>query len=145
MTKQEIRSIALSRLAPSPDAVVYDIGAGTGSCTVELALLVPMGEVFAFEIDDEARTVLDANIDHFSLTNVTVVAGNAARTLPDVTAVPDAVFIGGTKGNISAILDEIYARTACRIVMTAITVETLAAVTAYYAARHDIYWISPRS
>ena len=53
MTKQEIRSIALSRLAPSPDAVVYDIGAGTGSCTVELALLVPMGEVFAFEIDDE--------------------------------------------------------------------------------------------
>lgn len=138
MTKQEIRSIALSRLAPSPDAVVYDIGAGTGSCTVELALLVPMGEVFAFEIDDEARTVLDANIDHFSLTNVTVVAGNAARTLPDVTAVPDAVFIGGTKGNISAILDEIYRKnTACRIVMTAITIETLAAVTAYYAARHD--------
>ncbi len=138
MTKQEIRSIALSRLAPSPQAVMYDIGAGTGSCTVELALLAPAGEIFAFEIDEEALSVLTANIDRFALSNVTVVPGNAARTLPSVADAPEYAFIGGTKGNIPAILDEIYRKNrACRIVMTAITVETLAAVTAYYAGRPD--------
>ena len=54
MTKQEVRSVALSKLAPSADAVVYDIGAGTGSCTVELALQAPFGKVYAFEINGDA-------------------------------------------------------------------------------------------
>ena len=80
MTKQEIRSVALSKLAPSADAVVCDIGAGTGSCTVELALQAPFGHVYAFEINEEALDVLRENIGHFDLSNVTVVAGDASQT-----------------------------------------------------------------
>ena len=125
MTKQEIRSIALSRLAPSPQAVMYDIGAGTGSCTVELALLAPAGEIFAFEIDEEALSVLTANIDRFALSNVTVVPGNAARTLPSVADAPEYAFIGGTKGNLPEILSILFEKNpSVRIVVTAILLET---------------------
>ena len=139
MTKQEIRSIALSKLAPSADAVVCDIGAGTGSCTVELALQAPFGHVYAFEINEEALDVLRENIGHFDLSNVTVVAGDASQTLPSLDIVPDYAFIGGTKGNLAIILDDLYRKNkTCRMVVTAITLETLAAVTAYYAA-HDEY------
>lgn len=137
MTKQEIRSVALSKLAPEADAVVCDIGAGTGSCTVELALQAPFGHVYAFEINEEALTVLQQNIGHFGLTNVTVVTGDASQTLKTLDIAPDYAFIGGTKGNLAAILDDLYDKNeACRMVITAISLETLAAVTAYYAARN---------
>lgn len=111
MTKQEIRSVALSKLAPSADAVVCDIGAGTGSCTVELALQAPFGHVYAFEINEEALDVLRENIGHFDLSNVTVVAGDASQTLPSLDIVPDYAFIGGTKGNLAIILDDLYRKT----------------------------------
>ena len=137
MTKQEIRSVVLSKLAPEADAVVCDIGAGTGSCTVELALQAPFGHVYAFEINEEALTVLQQNIGHFGLTNVTVVAGDASQTLKTLDIAPDYAFIGGTKGNLASILDDLYDKNeACRMVITAISLETLAAVTAYYAARN---------
>lgn len=139
MTKQEIRSVALSKLAPSPEAVIYDIGAGTGSCTVELALQAPLGQVYSFEINPAALALLKENIQHFSLANVTVVEGNAADTLKHVNAVPNYVFIGGTKGNLTLILDEVYTKNpVCAVVITAITLETVAAVTAYYA-QHPEY------
>lgn len=138
MTKQEVRSVALSKLAPKADAVLCDIGAGTGSCTVELALQAPFGHVYAFEIDDQALDVLQQNIRHFNLPNVTVVAGDASQTLKRLDIVPDYAFIGGTKGNLAAILDDLYHKNKdCRIVITAITLETLAAVTAYYAAHGE--------
>ena len=138
MTKQEIRSVALSKLAPEAGAIVCDIGAGTGSCTVELALQAPFGHVYAFEINEAALTVLQQNIDHFNLNNVTVVAGDASQTLKTLDIAPDYAFIGGTKGNLAVILDDLYDKNkACRIVITAITLETLAAVTAYYAAHNE--------
>lgn len=138
MTKQEIRSVALSKLAPSDHAVLCDIGAGTGSCTVELALQAPFGHVYAFEIDDQALDVLQQNIRQFNLPNVTVVAGDASVTLPSLAIVPDYAFIGGTKGSLAAILDDLYHKNKdCRIVITAITLETLAAVTTYYAAHRE--------
>ncbi len=138
MTKQEIRSVALSKLAPEADAVVCDIGAGTGSCTIELALQAPFGHVYAFEVNEEALTVLQQNISHFDLANVTVVAGDASQTLKALDMVPDYAFIGGTKGNLVTILDDLYHKNeACRIVMTAISLETLAAATAYYASHSE--------
>ena len=138
MTKQEIRSVALSKLAPKADAVIYDIGAGTGSCSVELALQAPFGQVFSFEINPDALTILAQNIQHFSLDNVTILPGDASQTLAKVTVAPDYAFIGGTKGKLSKILDCLYEKNpVCAIVITAITVETLAAITAYYAAKED--------
>ena len=138
MTKQEIRSVALSKLAPPADAVVYDIGAGTGSCTVELALQAPFGRVYAFEINDDALRVLKQNIAHFDLANVTVVSGDASARLKDLETPPDYVFIGGTKGRLVAILDEVYRKNeACAVVVTAITIETLAALTTYYGSHPE--------
>lgn len=138
MTKQEIRSVALSKLCPAPNAVVYDIGAGTGSCTVELALQAPFGRVYAFEINDDALRVLKQNIAHFDLANVTVVSGDASARLKDLETPPDYVFIGGTKGRLVAILDEVYRKNeACAVVVTAITIETLAALTTYYGSHPE--------
>lgn len=97
----------------------------------------PFGHVYAFEINEEALTVLQQNIGHFGLTNVTVVAGDASQTLKTLDIAPDYAFIGGTKGNLASILDDLYDKNeACRMVITAISLETLAAVTAYYAARN---------
>ena len=110
---------------------------GRYPCTVELALAGSFGHVYAFEINEEALTVLQQNIGHFGLTNVTVVAGDASQTLKTLDIAPDYAFIGGTKGNLASILDDLYDKNeACRMVITAISLKTLAAVTAYYAARN---------
>jgi precorrin-6Y C5,15-methyltransferase (decarboxylating) len=135
MTKQEIRAVAISKLRPQGEDTIYDVGAGTGSCTVEMALQAPFGKVYAFELDTAAIALLQQNILRFAAVNVTVVCGKAPETMRDLPA-PDCAFIGGTKGNMAAILDCIYSKNRdCRIVITAITIETLAAVTAYYAER----------
>lgn len=135
MTKQEIRAVAISKLRPQWEDVIYDVGAGTGSCTVEMALQAPRGNVYAFEVNTDATELLQQNILRFAATNVTVICGKAPETMKDLPA-PDCAFIGGTKGNTEAILDCIYNKNRdCRIVITAITVETLATITAYYAKR----------
>lgn len=138
MTKQDVRCIAMSRLRPQPDDIVYDVGAGTGSCSVELALQVPWGHVYAMEINPAALQVLAQNKERFALPQLTVVAGDAAETILSLPA-PQRVFIGGTKGKLERILQLIYQKNAaCVVVMTAITIETVAAVTAYYA-KHPVY------
>ena len=105
------------------------------SCTVELALQAPFGRVYAFEINDDALRVLKQNIAHFDLSNVTVVAGDARERLKDIETPPNYAFIGGTKGRLAAILDELYGKNeACAVVVTAITIETLAALTTYYGS-----------
>ena len=138
MTKQEVRCIALSKLQPQPDDIIYDVGAGTGSCSIELALQVPWGHVYAMEINKEALQVLQQNKEQFAVSQLTIVAGDAAETIQNL-PVPQRVFIGGTKGRLGVILDRIYQKNpGCSVVMTAITVETLAVITAYYAL-HTAY------
>ena len=78
------------------------------------------------------------NIAHFDLANVTVVSGDASARLKDLETPPDYVFIGGTKGRLVAILDEVYRKNeACAVVVTAITIETLAALTTYYGSHPE--------
>lgn len=138
MTKQEIRAVAIAKLRPQPEDCLYDIGAGTGSCTVEMARQVPFGHVYAFEMNEEALSLIRQNTDRFRTDNVTVLPGNAAETLQTDIPAPQGVFIGGTKGNLAPVLDEIYAKNpACRIVITAVTIETLAAITAYYKEKKE--------
>lgn len=138
MTKAEIRAVSMAKLRPAAEDVIYDVGAGTGACSIELALQAVFGRVFAFEVNSEAISLLHQNIQRFGTDNITVISGMAPQTMTGLPA-PDCAFIGGTKGNIKAVLDCIYAKNPqCRIVITAITVETLAAVTAYYA-EHQHY------
>lgn len=97
MTKQEVRAAALAKLAVQPGDTLWDVGAGTGSVSVELALAAPRGHVYAVECDPEACGLIRQNRERFHACNLTLVEGRAPAALADLPA-PDAVFIGGTKG-----------------------------------------------
>ena len=137
MTKQEVRSVSMSKLMPKAPDVIYDIGAGTGSCSVELALIAKQGKVWAFERNPVAVELLGKNKELFGLTNLDVIAGEALENIKAMPA-PDCVFVGGSGGDLCEMLDVIYAKNSkCRIVINAITVETLAQVAAYYKEHPD--------
>ena len=137
MTKQEVRSVSMSKLMPKATDVIYDIGAGTGSCSVELALIAKQGKVWAFERNPVAVELLGKNKELFGLTNLNVIAGEALENIKTMPA-PDCVFVGGSGGDLCEMLDVIYAKNSkCRIVINAITVETLAQVAAYYKEHPD--------
>ena len=131
MTKQEVRAAALAKLAVAPTDVLWDVGAGTGSVSVELALAAPEGQVYAVECNGEACALIRDNKEKFSAWNLQLVEGRAPEALSGLPA-PDAVFIGGTRGGMEEIVDLALAKNAgARICISAIAVETLsAAVTA---------------
>lgn len=125
MTKREARAVALSLIAPEESAVLYDIGAGTGSVAVEMALAARRGRVFAVERDDEACDLTRRNREAFGAFNMTLVRGTAPDALDRLPA-PDAAFIGGSGGRIREIVAALIRKNpAVRIVASAVTVETL--------------------
>lgn len=134
ITKREIRLLSLAALALAPDAVVWDIGAGSGSVAIEAGLLAPAGRVFAIEVDPECVTMARDNVRAHGADNVTVVAGRAPEALADLPD-PDAVFVGGSKGSMTAIVDVALARLRLRgrLVVNAITLDNAAEV--YQALR----------
>lgn len=124
MTKREIRIQVLSSLALPPDAVVWDVGAGTGSVTVECARQCPMGRVYAVERDEDALHLIEENIAHFHLTNAEIIAGNAPEVLENLPA-PTHVFLGGTGGKTKEILEKLKGMNApIRLCATAVTMES---------------------
>lgn len=137
MTKQEVRSVSMSKLMPKATDLVYDIGAGTGSCSIELALLARQGKVWAFERNPVAVELLGKNKELFGVENLEVIAGEALENIKDMPA-PDCVFVGGSGGDLCQMLDIIYAKnSSCRVVINAITIETLAEVAEYYKQHQD--------
>lgn len=131
MTKQEVRAAALAKLGVGPSDVLWDVGAGTGSVSVELALSAPEGQVFAVECDEDACALVRENRGKFFAWNLQLVEGKAPQALAGLPA-PDAVFIGGTKGGMEDIVGQVLAKNEnARICISAIALETLsAAVTA---------------
>lgn len=137
MTKQEVRSVSMSKLMPKATDKIYDIGAGTGSCSVELALLANKGQVWAFERNPEAVALIHKNKYLFGIENLEVIAGEALENIKNMPA-PDCVFVGGSGGDLCEMLDIIYAKNSdCRVVINAITIETLAEVADYYKKHQD--------
>lgn len=137
MTKQEVRSVSMSKLQPKATDLIYDIGAGTGSCSIELALLANKGKVWAFERNPVAVELLEKNKALFAVENIEIVAGEALENIKEMPA-PDCVFVGGSGGDLCQMLDIIYAKNSnCRVVINAITVETLAEVATYYKEHKD--------
>ena len=133
MTKEEVRTLALSKLRLNEDSVVWDVGAGTGSVSVECALSCPAGRVFAVEKKEEALGLLEENKARFHASNLTIVGGTAPEALKDLPA-PDRVFIGGTSGELGEVLRVIFDKNpAARVVCTAITLETVAQAAALFA------------
>ena len=133
MTKEEVRELAVCKLRLRPDHVLWDVGAGTGSVSVEGALAVPEGQVFAIEKDEDALALLRANRDRFGLRNLHVVAGRAPEALVGLPA-PDRVFIGGSSGDFKRILHAaIAANPNVRVVASCLTLETVSAALGAFA------------
>ena len=130
MTKSEVRSVCLSKLRLTRNAVAWDVGAGTGSVSIEMALQAEAGRVFAIERKDEALDILRENAARFGLSNLEVVPGMAPGACNDLPA-PTHVFLGGTSGNLHEILRVILEKNPeARIVATAIALESQAELTA---------------
>lgn len=130
MTKQEVRAAALSKLAVRPGDTLWDVGAGTGSVSVELALAAKEGETFAVECNPEACGLIRANREKFGAWNLRLVEGRAPEALAELPA-PDGVFIGGTKGGMEAVVDTVLEKNPkARICISAIALETLSAAVA---------------
>lgn len=135
MTKQEVRAAVLAKLAVRPEDILWDVGAGTGSVSVELALAAPRGRVYAVECRPEGCALIKANREKFRTRNLVLVEGLAPAALSDLPA-PDAVFIGGSKGSLAAIVDAALDKNpdAC-ICVSAIALETLSAAVAALTAK----------
>ena len=130
MTKQEVRAAALAKLAVRPGDIFWDVGAGTGSVSVELALASEGGAVFAVECSDSACDLIRANREKFCAWNLHVIEGRAPQAL-EALPPPDGVFIGGTRGGMAEIVDLALRRNGnARICVSAIAVETLSAAVA---------------
>jgi precorrin-6Y C5,15-methyltransferase (decarboxylating) len=126
MTKAEVRAVCLSKLRLTPSCIVWDVGAGTGSVSVECALTAEKGRVFAVERDGEALSLLEQNREKFGAWNMEIVAGEAPQILEELPK-PDRVFVGGSGGNLEEILRAALQKNpVVRIVVTAVTLETLA-------------------
>lgn len=128
MTKQEVRSAILGKLAVGPEDVCWDVGAGTGGVSVELAL--QSRSVWAVERDPEALELLRANREKFCAWKLRIKEGRAPEALRGL-PVPDAVFVGGSGGELPSILQAVHdANPRARICVSAIALETLHAALA---------------
>ncbi len=126
ITKVDVRALCLSRLALRETDVVWDIGAGSGAVSIEMAELAWRGQVVAIEKDAECLGYIHENVARFGVLNVEVVAGEAPAALRDLPA-PDAVFIGGSSGQLCEILEQVNqaARPGCRLVATFTILENM--------------------
>ena len=124
MTKRDVRALVVSALHLKPDSVVWDVGAGTGSVSVECARQCPLGEVCAIEMKADAFDLIRQNAEKFHVLNLRVIPGRAPDALAGLPA-PDAVFLGGTTGaaeDIVHVLREV--QRPIRLVATAVTMES---------------------
>ena len=104
ITKREVRAVTLYSLGLRPGSTVWDIGAGTGSVSVEAGLVAHQGTVYAVERDEESLPLLRSNLERWGSGNVRVVPGEAPEALTQLPD-PDAVFVGGSGGNLARILE----------------------------------------
>ncbi len=126
MTKAEVRAVLISKLRLRSDLVIWDVGAGTGSISVEAALAAPESRVYAVEYRAEAVELIRANRLKFGVDNLDIVAGKAPEALLNLPA-PHRVVIGGSGGQLGPIMDVVKNRLASGgiVVLTCATVETL--------------------
>ena len=136
MTKQEIRALTLAKARLTADSVAVDVGAGTGSITIEAALTAVRGKIFAVERKPEAVELIRRNVEKFSVGNVEIICAAAPEGLDELPAL-DAAIIGGSGGRLNDILDALIAKLKIggRIVINAITIQTAATALEYFRTR----------
>lgn len=125
MTKEEIRCISLMKLDLYEESICYDVGAGTGSVSVEMALRAHQGKIFAIEKKEDALALLQENKRKFAADNLEIIAGAAPEAMQELPA-PTHAFIGGSSGNLKAIIALLLQKNEnVKIVINCITLETL--------------------
>ena len=130
ITKEEVRSIQISKARLCPGYTVYDIGGGSGSISIESALQVGKnGNVYAVDFNPKAIELTKRNISKFDLSNIFLVSGNAKEKINELPE-SDAIFIGGTGGDTAEIIQkcENKLKGGGRIVIGVILIETLFSV-----------------
>lgn len=134
MTKSEVRAVCLSKLRLTMDAVCWDIGAGTGSVSIEMALQTQGGKVYAVEEKEDAFSLLTENGRRFGTDNLTAILGSAPEALKELPA-PTHAFIGGGSGKLREIIALLLEKNPqVRIVATAISLETIGELTVCLSA-----------
>ena len=126
MTKEEVRTVSLGKLHLYRNSVCYDIGAGTGSVSIEMALRATDGRVFAIEKKPEAVELIRANREKFRLGNLEIIEGEAPEALKNLER-PTHAFIGGSSGNMRKIIYELLEMNPeIRVIINCIAMETVA-------------------
>ena len=135
ISKREVRLLIVGALRLTPQARLWDLGAGTGTLVVEAALLCPQGLVVAVERDEEVANLIRQNCDRFGLTNVEVIEGVAPECLAALPPAPDCILVEGGR-SIKAIVQTAwdYLPTGGRIVVTTGTLETLYSISETFAS-----------
>lgn len=141
MTKEEIRVLILHKMKIHPDDVIWDIGAGTGSVSVECARQAPFGQVHSVERDEAAIHLIEKNREKFGLDNLFIYEGDAAERAAHLPA-PDKVFIGGSGGKLREIMEIIDTfPKKIQVTVSAVTLETIAEageILGNYDADYDV-------
>lgn len=135
ITKLEARAVSLAKLGLRPGSMVWDIGAGSGSVGLEASRLASRGHVWAIEKNPDDAANARANARRLKATNYTLLEGKAPTGL-DTWPDPDAVFIGGSGGELAQLITLVLDRMKPdgRLVMNFVTFENLATATATLAA-----------
>ena len=146
MTKTEVRTVSLAKLCLEEDSVCYDIGAGTGSVSVEMALRADQGQVYSIEKKEDALALLEENKKKFALDHMSIIAGTAPEAMEELPA-PTHAFIGGSSGNMKEIVKLLLKKNPqVRMVINCITLETvgeaLSCIKEMKTARSEWNWES---
>ncbi len=125
MTKSEVRTISVAKLNLKSNHTVYDIGAGTGSVSIEAALKLHRGTLYAVEKDVGAAALIEKNIEKFKTFNVEIIRGTAPEAIKELPN-PDACFIGGSSGNMDDIINVVLKKNPhVNVVINTITLQSL--------------------
>lgn len=140
MTKREVRILILANAQLRADAIVYDIGAGTGSLSIEAARQAAEGHVYAIERKPEGVRIIRANAEKFGVQNLTVTEAEAPDGMESLPPA-DVILIGGSGQKLSPILDAADGKLKAggRLVLSCITIQTIAQATAYFRAQQTRY------
>ncbi len=128
MTKSEVRAVSISKLELEEGSVLYDVGAGTGSVSVEAASFLKNGKVYAIERKEEAISLIKANKERFHAGCLEIVEGIAPEAMESLEA-PTHVFVGGTSGSMNEVLALVLLKNPrARIVINVLALESLSEI-----------------